>query len=326
MNFRQISTSSLCAAAAVLLCVSRGAAAADTEQVRGIVDEMPFSSAWDWLEKQRDDMSRGVSNVGRYLDDWLAGEGVGEYHNTSYLRLKVNQRVGRYDSYEGTIRISGRIDLPRATERWKLILESEESERESMRNQRLTNIRPSSISGGFSYELPERDGWRLSHDVGIRGRLPLDPFYRFRTRYGQNLGERWYGGLDNKIWYHHHEGWGQDSRVYFSRNISERLNFRIESEVDYRDKYNEFEFGQSFSLHQSLGERETLTYELGILGVSQPSPRTENYYVQAVYRKAIHEDWLIMELVPQLIASREHSWRPDPAFQFNIEVYFYDFQ
>lgn len=310
----------------LLACGWTGATlAADTEEVREAVEETRLMSSWNWLEGQRDDVSRNVSNVGRYLDDWLAGEGVGERSNESYLRLKVNQRVSRYDSYEGTVRISGRIDLPRATERWKLIFESEDAERTSLSDQRLNNIRPSSISGGFSYRLPDRDGLQMSHDIGVRGRLPFDPFYRFKVRYGKDLNENWYGGVDSKLYFYHQDGWGQDTRVYFSRGISENLNFRMDSEVKFSDKDNEFEFGQSFSIHQALGERETLTYELGAIGISQPSPRTENIYLQAVYRKAIYEDWLILELAPQLIAERENDWKPDPQFQFNLEVYFFEF-
>ncbi len=308
----------------LLTLLSKPAMAADSEEIKRSIDGIDFESAWNWLETRRDDMSRNVSNVGKYLDDWLAGEGVGERNNESYLRLRINQRISRYDSYEGNVRISGKIDLPRATERWKLIVESEDTETNSLSDQRLNNIRPSSLSGGFSYELPERDGWRMNHDVGIRG-VPLDPFYRFVSRFGKEINDKWYGGLNHKIWYHHSKGWGQDARIYFSRNITEGINFRIDSEVNFRDDRNEFEFGQYFSLHRSLGERETLTYELGVIGISQPAARVENYYVQAVYRKAIYEDWLVMELAPQLIAARENSWKPDPQFQFNLEVYFFDF-
>lgn len=283
------------------------------------------TSAWSWLETRRDNVSRNVSGIGRGLDDWLSGGGVGEHSNQSYLRLKVNQQISEQGDYHSTARLSGRIDLPQATERWKLVFESEQTETDSLRDERLSNIRPSEFSGGFSYELPERDGLRFSHDVGVKGRIPLDPFYRFRTRYGLELNDIWYFGADHKLWYYHAEGWGQDGRIYFSRELNDTMFLRFDTDLDYKDRYNQFEFAQTVSVHQSLGERETLTYEAGVLGLSQPNPRVENYYVQTVYRKAVYEDWLVMELVPQLIMARDESWDPEPRFQFNFEIYFFDF-
>ncbi len=284
------------------------------------------TSAWSWLETKRDSVSKNVTGVGRYLDDWLAGDGVGEHNNESYLRVKLNQQVSETGAYYSNVRISGRVDLPRATERWKLIFESEQTEQESIQNQRLSNIRPSEFSGGFSYELPERDnGFRFTHDVGVKGRIPLDPFYRFRTRYGHDLSEKWSVGVNHKLWYYHTEGWGQDARLYFTHSIRDDAFLRFDTEVNFRDRYNEYEFAQTVALHRTLGERETLTYEAGVIGSSQPTTEIESYYAQSVYRHAIHEDWLVMELVPQLVMERNNDWNPDPRIQFNLEVYFFDF-
>lgn len=284
------------------------------------------TSAWSWLETKRDNVSKNVSGVGRYLDDWLAGEGVGENSNQSYLRVKLNQQVSETGAYYSTVRISGKVDLPRATERWKLIFESEQSEQNSIQDQRLSNIRPSEFSGGFSYELPERDdGFRFTHDIGVKGRVPLDPFYRFKTRYSHDIDSQWAVGVDQKFWYYHTEGWGQDARLYFTRKISDDMFLRFDTEANYRRSYKEFEYAQTVALHHTLGERETLTYEAGVIGTSQPSNRLMSYYAQSVYRKAIYEDWLVMELVPQLVMERDNDWNPDPRVQFNLEVYFFDF-
>ncbi len=161
--------------------------------------------------------------------------------------------------------------------------------------------------------------------MGVKGRIPLDPFYRFRTRYGHDINQRWHFGVDQKFWFYNTEGFGEDARFFFSRNIRDDMFLRIDSEANYKDKYNEFEFAQTVSVHQTLGERETLTYEGGVIGTNRPSARVESYYAQTVYRKAIHEDWLVMELVPQLIMERDEDWHPDPRIQFNLEIYFFDF-
>ena len=290
------------------------------------MDSIRETGAWSWLENQRDTVSRGVSGVGRYLDDWLAGDGVGEHSNQSYLRLKLNQQVSETGAYYSNLRISGRVDLPRATERWKLIFESEQTDQESIQNQRLSNIRPSEFSGGFSYQLPETNsGFRFTHDVGVKGRIPLDPFYRFKTRYGHDLSETWALGVDHKLWYYHVEGWGQDGRLFFTRRLRDDMFLRFDTEAHFRNRHDAVEYAQTVALHRTLGERETLTYEGGVIGNTRPTSRINSYYAQTVYRKAIHEDWLVMELVPQLVMERDNDWKVDPRIQFNLEIYFFDF-
>jgi len=288
------------------------------------VEQIELDRTFRWLEEQRDDMSRRVSLVGRNLDDWLAGEVVGERTNESYVRLKLNQRVGHKDTYYSNVRISGRVDLPRASERWKLIFESETQENNSLRDQRLSNINASSFTGGFSYEHPERNGWRFNHDVGLKARIPLDPFYRFRIRFDRDISEEWYAGINTKLFYFHNDGWGQDSRFYLNRIFNPSLNLRIQTEVNYRHKERLTEFGQSLSLHHQLGDLETLTYEMGLIGQNRPISKVDNYYMQMVYRRAVYEDWLVMELVPQLISEEHHNWDIDPRVQLNLEVYFFD--
>ncbi len=117
----------------------------NAEEVAHLPAGLESTSAWSWLETNRDRVSRNVTNLGRNLDDWLAGDGVGERSNESYLRLKLNQQFSDTGAYYSNVRLSGRIDLPRATERWKLIFESEQTELDSISEQRLNNIRPSSF-------------------------------------------------------------------------------------------------------------------------------------------------------------------------------------
>ena len=299
--------------------------AADRDAITRIIEGLQIDRTLRWLESQRDDMSKGVSQVGRTFDDWLAGDIESHEINESYVRLRFNQRIGRHDAYFSNGRISGSLDLPNASERWKLIFESESSEQNSLRDQRLSNINRQSFSGGFSYELAERNGWRFNHDIGIRGRIPIDPFYRFRTRYSVDLGERWYVGFNNRIYFYHTDGWGQDSRLFFTRTINNQLSFRIESQLHYEHQNRLTEFGQSLSLQQTIAERETLTYELGLLGNNRADSLVDSYYAQMLYRRAIYKDWLVMELVPQMLFEKRYEWKVDPRVQLNLEVYFFDF-
>ncbi|MEX2130105.1 MAG: hypothetical protein WD772_01355 [Pseudohongiellaceae bacterium] len=282
-------------------------------------------SPWQWLEGRRDQVSRNVTALGSYLDNWLGGDIVGENVNETFLRVRFNQLIGTEGGYNSELKIGGRLDLPRTSERWKLIFESDVEELNTLNENRLENTSSDVSIGGFRYQHETRAGWDLSHDIGLRARLPADPFYRFRAVYGQQLSTNWSLGFSQKIWYYDSRGWGNDTAVSFDRKLDERQFFRIISEIDYKDDRNIVEFGQSVSLHRTLGNMETVSYELGVLGLNEPNVRISDYYIQARYRRAVYEDWLIMEVAPQLLVARDENWHPEPRLFFNIEVLFFDF-
>ncbi|MEX0617573.1 MAG: hypothetical protein WDZ76_04180 [Pseudohongiellaceae bacterium] len=282
-------------------------------------------STWEWLEGRRDDVSRNVTGLGRAIDDWLAGEAVGEQENETYLRVGFNQLVGSFDGYHSKLKIGGSLDLPRLSERWKLILESDVDELNSLNENRLENTRSSVAAGSFRYEHTAESGWNFSHDVGLRAGLPVDAFYRVRAEHGVELNDLWAVGFRQSGWYYHSRGWGSDTRLYFSRELTPNSYLRLESELNYRKEYDTFEFGQFATIHQTLGAMETLSYQVGVLGLSHPNTRIDDYYVEARYRTAIYEDWLILEAAPQVVVSRDENWRPQPRFILNLELLFFDF-
>jgi hypothetical protein len=280
---------------------------------------------WQWLEGQRDQVSRNVTGLGVYLDDWLAGEVAGDEPNETFLRVRFDQLQGTYSDYNSKLKFGGRLDLPRTSERWKLIFESDVEDLNSLNENRLENTASDFPIGGFRYEHSSGNGWDFSHDIGLRARVPLDPFYRFRTHYGRDLNSRWSMGFEQKYWYFNSRGFGYDTTVSFSQELAPDRFLRIASQVHYRNEDNVLEAGQSVTLHRTLGPLATLSYEAGVLGANKPNTRINDYYVQALFRKAVYEDWLIVEMAPQLLMARQENWRPEPRFFLNLEVLFFDF-
>lgn len=281
--------------------------------------------AWAWVEGTRDRVSKGIGGMGRSIDDWLAGEIVGEHTNETYLKVEFNQVIGSIDGYDSNVKIGGKLDLPRASQRWKLIFDSDVNELNSLNQNTLDDVSSGVAIGGFRFEQETDSGWDFSHDIGLRAKVPLDAFYRFRAGYGLELGEFWSMGFRQKFWYYDSRGHGYDSRLYFDRKIDSSRILRIHSEINYQGNDNELEFGQSVSLHQSLGELETLSYAVGVLGRNQPNTRIDDYYAQTTYRRAIRDDWLILEVAPQILVSRYQNWNPQARFIINLEMYFFDF-
>lgn len=279
---------------------------------------------WQWLEGRRNLVSENVTALAQNLDAWLAGETIEEQANASSLNIRLNQQLGSFDGYHSKLKIGGSLDLPLASERWKLIFESDPEELNSLQDNVLGNTNSSESVAGFRYLQNIGDSLVLRYDIGLRARLPVDPFFRIRAKYRRQLGTTWSLGLSQKIWYYQSDGWGYDTDISFTREFGARNILRVASEVKYQQNDKETEFSQSVMLHRTLGELETLSYGLGLLGTNAPNIRVDDYYVEARYRRAILDNWLFVEVVPQVLVSRDESWRPQPRLLFNLEVMFFD--
>lgn len=278
-----------------------------------------------WLEGKRHLISQNVSAWAQNLDAWLAGDVAGEQTNESYLSTRINQQLGSFDGYNSKLEMGGILDLPLASKRWKLIFESDPEELKSLEDNVLGDTKSTESIAGFRYQQSIGDGLELSHDIGLRARLPVDPFYRFRVKYGRKLGTTWSLELRQKIWHYKSDGWGYDTDLSFNREIGSRNILSISSEIKYQQSDMETEFSQSVTLRRALPELQTLSYSLGVLGSSKPNIRVNDYYVEARYRRAIQDDWLFGEVVSQVLVSRDENWRPQPRLFFNLEVLFFDF-
>lgn len=284
----------------------------------------PEDSPWQWLEGRRNQVSRNVTALGQNLDAWLAGEGVGDQSNESYLRVRFNQQLGAFDGYHSRVKIGGSLDLPRTSERWRLIFDSDDQELNSLDENALGDETSGQSVAGFSYQQKLGNSWQLSHAIGLRDRVPLDPFYRFKAQREYKIGNDWSARIRQKVWHYKSQGWGYDTDVAFSREIASGQVLEVSSEVKYQQHREQKEFRQSVALHSALAQYETLSYELGILGTSEPNVRINDYYVGTRYRRAVRSDWLFLEILPQLLMSRDENWRPQPRLILNLEVLFFD--
>lgn len=312
-----------------LLCLASTGFAATAEPAVGGDDGGSNTSLntnpWRWLDEPRDALSRNVTAWGRSVDAWLAGEAINNLGNESFLRVRFNQQFSTRGDLHSKVRFGGSLDLPQTTERWKFIFESDSRELNDLQDNVLGEEPTGNSEGGFRYLQRAGERFQLSHSVGIRGRLPLDPYYRMRANFDQPLAGGWGLGVRQRIWHYDSEGWGYNTNLSFRKALNERRILHIASDIRYQQERGQIEFGQSVVVHRLLSEQRSLNYEVGVYGTSKPNRKINLYYAGAQYRRAIREDWLFLEFVPQVLMERENNWNPRPRLSINLEMLFFDF-
>lgn len=279
---------------------------------------------WLWLEEGRVKVSRNVTAFGRNLDAWLAGEGSSDFSNKTFLKIRLNQQLGSIDGYHSRARIEGSLDLPRASERWKLIFESESRELNSLEDSALGEQPSGDSFAGFQFLQKAGDRLNLSHGIGLRGGDPIDPYYRLKASYEKQLSDAWGFGIRQRVFHYDSVGWGYNTKVTFRRPLSVDQVLLVSSDVQFLQSRGQVEFGQTVSLHKSLSDQRTMSYEAGVLGRSKPNQKIDLYYAGAQYRRAIRGDWLFLEVIPQVLVERADSWRPQARLSINLEMLFSD--
>jgi hypothetical protein len=64
--------------------------------------------------------------------------------------------------------------------------------------------------------------------------------------------------------------------------------------------------------------------ELGVYGQNRPNTHVTAYSAAFRYRRKIYRDWMVMEVRPQLVYTRDNGFHPIPSITLQIEAFFGD--
>ena len=60
------------------------------------------------------------------------------------------------------------------------------------------------------------------------------------------------------------------------------------------------DWSQAFVLFQRITRKSSVSYESGIVGITEPDSLVTNYRLGIRYRQNIHRDWLFFEISPDI--------------------------
>lgn len=296
------------------------------------LDQEPREGVWldstNWIMKQQEKQSDRVENLSEWLDGLLSGEAIRTPENESYMRLGFATRWEKSSWIDFEPEARFRLDLPTVKKKFRLVVENAPDEliplREQTQDRLLTDPERSDTetTGALRYLSMLTEHWSLSNDLGLRFRIPLNPFWRARLRASWDLDGAWRLDAEHRFFYFHTDGWGERSEVIFSRFLSDSHHLSLRSDLQWIDRKDRFEWTQMVYLDHFVDNRNQITYRVGVVGDNRPVWRTTSISMEAAWRYRLHEDWLFTELIPALGFPREDSFRENPSITFRIEMFF----
>lgn len=293
-----------------------------------------MTSSGGWFEQQQKSISEQVTGTAVGFDSYLARENIDQsLDNSSYLKIQLRQRFSKQGEREFDFKIKASVQLPNSKRDFKLFLDGNPDDFSSIADQKLGSSPGSSSQGGFEETAIAGIGldkilganWTSSHKLGVKIRLPLDPYARAEWTHNQNFGEQWRRQVQHRLTYFQSEGWKAQSGLGLYRPINSEFMFQSDSGIQYINQDSTWELFQSFSLHQRISDNTAFEHQIGVSGISAPALdalRSSTYWVRTELRHRLYKDWLFGKIVPELYSYREEGFGLSPTLLLELEVYF----
>lgn len=292
--------------------------------------ESYFKEGFGLFEESRDDLSKKLFHLGLGVDRYLAGRGELDDPNETYARVRLAETWLEGEGLVNDTELKFHLDLPSTKRRYRLIFENDTEDQGTLRNRSnptgLTNanLDREGMSAAVRLAIRDMENWQSDFDIGIRGSIPLDPFVRHNLKRQWELGSDWNFRMRQRAGYFDSKGYIYNMLWGFDRLLDPDLAFRANTEMDWNQRDDKLRFGEALGVTKQLNDRQLLDYAFGIVGQSLSVGFIDEYYVAITHRTLLHEDWLILDLVPEVRYPREREFNETLAFTVRLEVLFFE--
>ena len=282
-----------------------------------------LTTVFETLDVEQETISSQVETIAKSIDSFFADDNVFQEATASYVRItldtvfKKNGEMG----FAGDLKV--KLDLPRTKKRLKLLIESDP---QSETKDDLENI-PKQVAEEKNYfislerEVNKQGRWDVRPALGIKARIPPDPFVRLRAIRYFDL-DSWLLRVSANAFWFNSTGFGANSTFDFDHALSKTMLARSSTTYSWEEQDLFRRLEQVFSIYQNLDERQSLVYQVGLDATDEFDWNVEDYYARIRYRKDIHKHWLFAEISPQYTFLREMDYQPDRSITFRLEVVF----
>jgi len=220
------------------------------------------------------------------LDRFLSGRHYrDDEENESRLALSTRNTWFEDGHHKADVRVKASVDLPNTENRYKLFLESDPREDDTLEGRTRpvsTGEEVESDSSVLGLELSKKnkspDRWKKSLSLGARFRSGIKPLVRARARKYLQLNEDWHSYFRQDIWHLEGVGWGETTRWELTRPLTDTLRFQWMGELEYRDEDDPLAYANTYQIFHQMNEDLEVVYIIGLIG--------EGNWVFLPFRKA----------------------------------------
>ncbi len=234
---------------------------------------------------------------------------------STFIRLRIASHLVEGEGVTFPIRLGGRIRIPGASRKLRLILFGEGDDEFTTTNEEDSSTTiiedgdaQTKSNAGLRYKLYNTLRSKLHLSVGGRLFSPFEYYYRVRFRRLVHIGSNNIVALKGSGYWKSNDGYGTTATLDYDRTLTETVTGRlslsgIRAEVDHVHAWG-VTWGVTTSLFKKFSDKTAASLDIGAFGVTRPETEITNYRIGCRMRKKFSRPWLFLEVTPEVTFPR----------------------
>jgi len=238
-----------------------------------------------------------------------------------------------FDGFQPKLRFRVDLPLPRLNERFNAFIgrvdrDEYVSERNPQSGAFQRQYGPASSEqtlAGIVYRTPLKQGSRFDAGVGVRVRLPLDPYVKAAYVYERGHSEAGIFSFRQTVFWQNSQRAGTTSRIDLERVFGQTWLVRWTNSASISQESSGVYGYSAITGLKGLPNRRAIAIELGMDGETGNEVPMHEYGVKVAYRQSVMRDWLVLELRSSLTWPKEEAGqarRPSWGVGVGFEMFF----
>lgn len=236
---------------------------------------------------------------------------------------------------ETDVDFQARFDLPRTTEKLKIVVEREQNEikkaltdesvtrniRRGPITSKYTSVSEKNYTAGADFLLPKLLDLKSMVKIGLRIDVPINPFLKLNLQ--KNIKTKIVDiDLMQTFLLYRQAGFQEISQLGFNRKINKDFHLEQLNSLVWTDEKDLFELRHSLTLYQNLGEEKGISYALGANAKLSPVYYYESYDASVSYRQLIYSRWLYGTLTLGSQFAKANHFDDEKFVQLKLDAFF----
>jgi len=272
----------------------------------------------NWVDTSHNTAAEQAQAMVEWMDDFFGDPAYDLEKAESYLRLEIENDWEQDVGSDQSLRLRGKVQLPKISQRVDLLFSDEESDNaDSEEREDTDNI-------SLQYRVREGDRSRFDATMSFSSGN-LKPGIRYRSEGDLDFARRY--RYIQRIQYEDGENFFTIGQADLYQSFNTRDVLRWSNRIKWGEKTEGAEWRTRLSLFQRFGEDSNrplaLNHFVSVRGETRPTSFIKNYRLGTIWRRQVYRDFLFLEIEPAMNYrrrdyedTRELSW----SFMIRLEI------